>query len=46
MYVLIAGISTYTAFGYGVETPFYWAIAPDYDATFSPRFTVGSGVEK
>ena len=31
-------------YGYGVETPFYWAIAPDYDATFSPRFTTKQGV--
>jgi LPS-assembly protein len=27
-----------------VETPFYWAIAPDYDATFNPRFTTRQGV--
>ena len=27
----------------GVETPFYWAIAPDYDATFIPRFTTQAG---
>jgi LPS-assembly protein len=33
-----------TTFGYGVETPFYWAIAPDYDATFSPRITSRQGV--
>ena len=31
-------------FGFGVETPFYWAIAPDYDATFSPRITTRQGV--
>jgi LPS-assembly protein len=36
--------SNYTAYGYGLETPFYWAIAPDYDATFSPRFTTQQGV--
>jgi LPS-assembly protein len=41
---LMPGFSSYTAFGYGVETPFYWAIAPDYDATFSPRFTTQQGV--
>ncbi|WP_334392931.1 LPS-assembly protein LptD [Bradyrhizobium sp. AZCC 2262] len=41
---LMPGYSNYTAFGYGVETPFYWAIAPDYDATFSPRFTTRQGV--
>jgi LPS-assembly protein len=33
-----------TGYGYGVETPFYWAIAPDYDATFNPRFTSTQGV--
>ncbi len=41
---LMPGFSSYTAFGYGVETPFYWAIAPDYDATFNPRFTTQQGV--
>ena len=37
----ITSVSTY---GFGVETPFYWAIAPDYDATFSPRITSRQGV--
>ena len=41
---LMPGITSYTGFGYGIETPFYWAIAPDYDATFSPRFTTRQGV--
>jgi len=41
---LMPGFTSYTAFGYGVETPFYWAIAPDYDATFNPRFTTQQGV--
>jgi LPS-assembly protein len=41
---LMPGFSSATGFGYGVETPFYWAIAPDYDATFSPRFTSRQGV--
>jgi LPS-assembly protein len=41
---LMPGFSSATGFGYGVETPFYWAIAPDYDATFSPRFTSKQGV--
>jgi LPS-assembly protein len=30
--------------GVGVDAPFYWAIAPDYDATFSPRITTQQGV--
>ncbi|SDS34660.1 LPS-assembly protein LptD [Bradyrhizobium canariense] len=41
---LMPAFTSYTAFGYGVEVPFYWAIAPDYDATFSPRFTTNQGV--
>ncbi|MGY3589906.1 LPS-assembly protein [Bradyrhizobium sp. USDA 4341] len=41
---LMPGFTTYTAFGYGVEIPYYWAIAPDMDATFSPRITSKQGV--
>ncbi len=41
---LMPAFSSVTGYGYGVETPFYWAIAPDYDATFSPRFTTRQGV--
>jgi len=41
---LMPAYSNYTTYGYGVETPFYWAIAPDYDATFSPRFMSRQGV--
>src|SRR5260370_22543608 len=37
-------VSEASTYGYAVETPFYWAIAPDYDATFSPRFTPRQGV--
>jgi LPS-assembly protein len=41
---LMPYITSATPFGFGVETPFYWAIAPDYDATFSPRITSRQGV--
>jgi LPS-assembly protein len=41
---LMPAFSTASGYGYGVETPFYWAIAPDYDATFNPRFTSKQGV--
>ena len=41
---LMPAFSTVTGYGYGVETPFYWAIAPDYDATFAPRITSRQGV--
>ena len=30
--------------GFGAEIPYYWAIAPDYDATFNPRFMSRQGV--
>ncbi|WP_049766092.1 LPS-assembly protein LptD [Rhodopseudomonas palustris] len=33
-----------TAFGSGFEVPFYWALAPDYDFTISPRYTTTQGV--
>jgi len=36
--------TTDSTYGYGVEVPFYWAIAPDYDATFNPRFMTQQGV--
>jgi LPS-assembly protein len=41
---LMPSFSSATGYGYGVETPFYWAIAPDYDATFNPRITTRQGV--
>jgi LPS-assembly protein len=41
---LMPGFSSVSTYGFGVETPFYWAIAPDYDATFNPRFTTQQGV--
>ncbi len=41
---LMPYITSSSTYGFGVETPFYWAIAPDYDATFSPRITSKQGV--
>lgn len=29
--------------GFSVETPYYWALAPDYDVTFSPRLMTRQG---
>ncbi|WGD48989.1 LPS-assembly protein LptD [Bradyrhizobium sp. CB1650] len=29
--------------GFGAEIPYYWAIAPDMDATFTPRFMTRQG---
>jgi LPS-assembly protein len=41
---LTPGYYTNPTYGFGVETPYYWAIAPDYDATINPRFTTQQGV--
>ncbi len=32
-----------TIYGASVEIPYYWALAPDYDATFSPMITSKQG---
>jgi LPS-assembly protein len=34
----------YSAYGYGVEIPYYFSLAPDFDATFNPRITTQQGV--
>jgi LPS-assembly protein len=41
---LMPSITQNTNYGFGVETPFYWAIAPDYDATIAPRYTTKQGL--
>jgi LPS-assembly protein len=41
---LMPGFTSNTGFGFGVEVPFYWAIAPDYDMTINPRITTRQGV--
>jgi LPS-assembly protein len=41
---LTPNYSTNSTYGYAVEVPYYWAIAPNYDATFSPRFMTQQGV--
>jgi len=41
---LMPGFSESSVYGYGVDIPFYWAIAPDYDATFTPRIMSQQGV--
>jgi LPS-assembly protein len=33
-----------SVYGFGVEVPYYWALAPDYDVTFSPRLMTRQGV--
>ena len=41
---LSTAVTENTTYGYGIEIPYFWAIAPDYDATFNPRFTTQQGV--
>jgi LPS-assembly protein len=41
---LMPSVTSVSTYGYGVEVPYYWAISPDYDATFNPRFTSRQGV--
>ncbi len=41
---LMPFVSSSNTNGFGVEIPYYWALAPDYDATFSPRILTSQGV--
>jgi LPS-assembly protein len=41
---LIPWVMSSSKFGYGLEVPYYWAIAPDYDATIMPRYTTRQGL--
>ena len=41
--LLMPIVSTSSAYGFGIETPYYLALAPNYDATISPRMTTTQG---
>jgi LPS-assembly protein len=41
---LMPGFTEAAGYGFGIDIPFYWAIAPDYDATITPRITTRQGV--
>jgi LPS-assembly protein len=41
---LMPAITQSAVYGYAVDIPYYWAIAPDMDATFTPRITSRQGV--
>jgi LPS-assembly protein len=41
--VLTPSYSTSSVYGLGVSVPYYWALAPDYDATFTPMITTRQG---
>ncbi|MFI4971444.1 MAG: LPS-assembly protein LptD [Hyphomicrobiales bacterium] len=42
--VLVPSIGSSTIYGQALEVPYYWALAPDYDATFSPMITTKQGL--
>lgn len=41
---LMPWVSSNSATGVGIETPFYWALAPNYDLTITPRYTTKQGL--
>jgi LPS-assembly protein len=40
---LMPAITSSSKYGVGFEIPYYWALAPDYDATFAPMITTKQG---
>jgi LPS-assembly protein len=41
--VLVPSVGHSSIYGYSLEVPYYWALAPNYDATFSPIITTKQG---
>ena len=41
--LLTPAISSSSVYGGAIEVPYYWALAPDYDATFAPMITTKQG---
>jgi LPS-assembly protein len=41
--VLVPTFSTSSVYGGAFSVPYYWALAPDYDATFTPMITTRQG---
>jgi LPS-assembly protein len=42
--VLMPSVRSSSKYGYAVDVPYYWALAPDYDATFEPMYTTKQGL--
>lgn len=42
--VLIPAVTNTSKYGTGIDVPYYWALAPDYDATFEPMYTTKQGL--
>ena len=41
--VLVPVASSSSVYGAALDVPYYWALAPDYDATFAPMITTKQG---
>jgi LPS-assembly protein len=41
--LLTPSLSSSSVYGAAIEVPYYWALAPDYDATFAPMITTKQG---
>jgi LPS-assembly protein len=41
--VLMPSMATTSKYGVAVEIPYFWALAPDYDLTLTPRYTSKQG---
>ena len=41
--VLVPSVSSSSVYGYSVEVPYFWALAPNYDFTFTPMITTQQG---
>jgi LPS-assembly protein len=41
--LLMPTLSSSSVYGAAAEIPYYWALAPDYDATFAPMITTKQG---
>jgi len=44
--VLVPTFSTSSVYGGAVSVPYYWALAPDYDATFTPMITTRQALRR
>jgi LPS-assembly protein len=41
---LMPSITSTSIYGFGVEIPYYWAMAPNYDVTVAPKVTTKQGL--
>ena len=42
--VLMPAVTNTSKYGTGIDVPYYWALAPDYDATLEPMYTTKQGL--